>query len=63
MRRATRSCRGSSIGESTGTLAADPPGRLTLRETVLVEGEAAQNVMRWEDYSQTAVDPSDDCII
>jgi hypothetical protein len=46
-----------------GRLAADPPGRLTLRETVLVEGEAAQNVMRWEDYSQTAVDPSDDCTI
>jgi hypothetical protein len=46
-----------------GRLAADPPGRLTLRETVLVEGEAAQTVMRWEDYSQTAVDPSDDCTI
>jgi hypothetical protein len=46
-----------------GRLAADPPGRLTLRETVLVEGEAAQNVMRWEDYSQTAVDPGDDCTI
>ena len=30
---------------------------------MLVEGEAAQNVMRWEDYSQTAVDPSDDCTI
>jgi hypothetical protein len=44
-------------------LAADPPGQLTLRETVLVEGEAAQTVMRWEDYSQTAVDPSDDCTI
>jgi hypothetical protein len=46
-----------------GRLASDPPGRLTLRETVLVEGEAAQNVMRWQDYSQTAVDPSDDCTI
>ncbi len=46
-----------------GRLAADPLGRLTLRETVLVEGEAAQSVMRWEDYSQTAVDPSDDCTI
>jgi len=46
-----------------GRLAADPPGQLTLKETVLVEGEAAQSVMRWEDYSQAAVDPSDDCTI
>lgn len=36
---------------------------LTLRERVLVEGEGAQNVMRWEDYTQTAIDPSDDCTI
>jgi hypothetical protein len=41
----------------------DPPGKLTLRETALVEGEAAQNAMRWEDYTQTAIDPSDDCTI
>ncbi len=41
----------------------DPPGQLTLRETVLAEGEAAQNVMRWEDYTQTAMDPNDDCTI
>ncbi len=46
-----------------GRRANDPPGLLTLRETVLAEGEAAQNVMRWEDYTQTAVDPSDDCTI
>jgi hypothetical protein len=46
-----------------GRLAGDPPGQLTLRETVLVEGEDAQNAMRWEDYTQTAVDPSDDCTI
>lgn len=46
-----------------GRSADDPPGQLTLRETVLVEGEGAQNVMRWEDYTQTAVDPSDDCTI
>ena len=45
-------------------LATDPPGQLTLRETVLVEGEAAQtNTLRWEDYTQTAIDPSDDCTI
>ncbi len=47
-----------------GRLANDPPGRLTLRENVLAAGEAAQeNTMRWEDYTQTAVDPSDDCTI
>jgi len=46
-----------------GRAADDPPGQLTLRETVLIEGEASQNVMRWEDYTQTAVDPSDDCTI
>ena len=44
-------------------LAGDPPGQLTLRETVLAEGEAAQNAMRWEDYTQTAMDPTDDCTI
>jgi len=45
-------------------LAGDPPGQLTLRESVLVEGEAAQaSTLRWEDYTQTAIDPSDDCTI
>jgi len=47
-----------------GRLAGDPPGVLTLRETVLVEGEASQTTtMRWEDYTTTAMDPSDDCTI
>jgi hypothetical protein len=46
-----------------GRLAGDPPGTLTFHETVLVEGESAQNVMRWEDYTQTAMDPGDDCTI
>lgn len=41
----------------------DPLGKLTLRETVLVEGAGVQNVMRWEDYTQTAIDPSDDCTV
>lgn len=42
----------------------DPLGTLPLAENVLVEGEAAQaNTLRWEDYTQTAVDPSDDCTI
>ena len=47
-----------------GRLASDPKGVLTLRETTLAEGEAAQlNTLRWEDYTQTAMDPSDDCTI
>jgi hypothetical protein len=45
-------------------LAGDPPGQLTLGEAVLVNGEAPQTYTnRWEDYSQTAIDPSDDCTI
>ena len=46
-----------------GRLVSDPPGKLTLRETILVEGEGAQDAIRWEDYSQTAIDPLDDCTI
>jgi Xaa-Pro aminopeptidase len=44
-------------------LAGDRPGLLTLREAVLVEGEGAQAAMRWEDYTATAIDPTDDCTI
>ena len=41
-------------------LAGDPPGLLTLRETVLARGQASQTgTRRWEDYTQTAIDPSD----
>lgn len=47
-----------------GRLAADPPGKLTLREFVLAEGEASQtNTLRWMDYAQTAMDPDDDLTI
>jgi hypothetical protein len=52
-----------------GRRASDPLGQLTLRETVLVEGEAADGspgrprAQRWEDYTQTAIDPRDDCTI
>ena len=47
-----------------GRLANDPLGQLTMRETILVEGEASQtNTLRWQDYTQTAVDPTDDCTI
>jgi hypothetical protein len=45
-----------------GRMAVDPKGQLTLREAVLVEGEGVQtNTIRWEDYTTTAIDPSDDC--
>jgi hypothetical protein len=45
-------------------LANDQLGVLTLHETVLAAGEASQTTtMRWEDYTQTAIDPSDDCTI
>ena len=40
-----------------GRLANDPLDVLTLRETVLVEGEDIQTAMRWQDYTQTAIDP------
>jgi hypothetical protein len=47
-----------------GRLADDPLGKLTLREAVLVEGEASQTYTnRWQDYTQTAIDPTDDCTI
>jgi hypothetical protein len=39
----------------------DPLGELTLNEVILVKGEASQlNTLRWEDYTQTAMDPNDD---
>jgi hypothetical protein len=44
-------------------LAGDARGLMTLREAVLVEGEGTQAAMRWEDYTQTAMDPTDDCTI
>ena len=42
--------------------AKDSKGTLSLRETVLADGESSQtNTFRWEDYVTTAMDPSDDC--
>jgi hypothetical protein len=51
-----------------GRLANDPLNQLTLREVVLAEGAGSQTTSRntterWEDYTQTGVDPSDDCTI
>ena len=45
----------------TARMANDPKGQLTFRESVLADGHAAQSAMRWEDYTNIAVDPSDDC--
>jgi hypothetical protein len=51
-----------------GRQPADPLGLLTMKEAVLAEGEAAQTTAprpaeRWEDYTTTAIDPSDDCTV
>jgi hypothetical protein len=44
--------------------AGDPPGQLSTSEAILVHGGAAQtSTIRWQDYTQTAIDPSDDCTI
>ncbi|MFY7950183.1 MAG: hypothetical protein ACOVRP_13305, partial [Gemmatimonas sp.] len=41
-----------------------PLGTLGFREVVLANGAAAQQTtLRWEDYTQTAIDPVDDCTI
>lgn len=43
-------------------LASDPAGSMTLHESVLADGQAAQTTaFRWEDYTTLALDPSDDC--
>ena len=42
--------------------AKDPKGQLTYHESVLAEGQASQTFsLRWEDYTNITVDPSDDC--
>jgi hypothetical protein len=42
-------------------LANDPKGQLTFHESVLAAGHTSQAAMRWEDYTNIAVDPADDC--
>jgi hypothetical protein len=43
-------------------MAGDKPGSMTLHESVLADGKAAQTTtLRWEDYTTLAMDPSDDC--
>jgi hypothetical protein len=42
-------------------LANDPLGKMTMREVVLAEGQASQTyTKRWQDYTQTGIDPTDD---
>jgi hypothetical protein len=44
--------------------AKDPKGQLTFHESVLAEGKASQTgSLRWEDYTNITVDPSDDCTL
>ena len=39
----------------------DPLGTMTLKETVLIDGEASQiGANRWQDYTTACMDPSDD---
>jgi hypothetical protein len=43
-------------------LAKDPKGQLTFHESALADGQASQTgSLRWEDYTNIVVDPSDDC--
>ncbi len=42
--------------------AKDPKGQFTYHESVLAEGQASQTgSLRWEDYTNVTLDPSDDC--
>ncbi len=42
--------------------AKDPKGQFTFHESILAEGLASQkDSLRWEDYTNIALDPSDDC--
>lgn len=46
----------------TARMAHDPKGQMTFHESVLAEGQASQKGgLRWEDYTNIIVDPSDDC--
>ena len=45
----------------TGRTAADPAGVMSLAETEVATGAAAETSGRWGDYYQMTVDPADDC--
>lgn len=45
-----------------GRLKKDRKGEMSLQESILAQGKAAQtDAFRWQDYTITAMDPSDDC--
>ena len=45
----------------SGRLAGDSLGVMSFAEGIFAEGRSAQtNTLRWEDYTYTALDPSDD---
>ena len=47
-----------------GRVPSDTLGRLGSSEQILATGNAPQTYgLRWEDYTQTAIDPSDDCTV
>lgn len=63
---------GYSVGDAhtfpgqrfAGRSPAHADGTLGFRELRLVDGAASQTAtLRWEDYTQTAIDPADDCTI
>jgi len=47
----------------TGRFAGDRPGRMTLREGIIISGSGVQTSTnsRWGDYTDMTVDPVDDC--
>ena len=45
----------------TGRTASDPLGVMSLPETTVAAGAAAETSGRWGDYYQMTVDPVDDC--
>ena len=46
----------------TARMANDPKGQFTFHEGVLAEGAGSQTgSLRWEDYTNIVIDPSDDC--
>lgn len=45
----------------TGRQLNDPKGKLTFAETIIENGAGSQTASRFEDYTQSAIDPDDDC--
>jgi hypothetical protein len=46
----------------TARTPADTLGQFSFRESLLADGQASQiTSLRWEDYTNIAIDPADDC--